>query len=120
MGKGLLRCRSRQLPGDGFACSGDLRSEKWHGRETVPQQVEFSSVQVRMLAMSLRALGAIRTSIFSTAVLRGFRPDLGFDFRDKSAYCLLALQDDALALIDFVEPLFGCLPKCFQLRFSFL
>jgi hypothetical protein len=44
----------------------------------------------------------------------------GFDFRDQSANRLLAFQDDALALIDFIEPLFGCLPKRFQLRFSFL
>ena len=75
---------------------------------------EFSSVQARMLAMSLRALGAIRISIFLTALLRSFRPDLGFDFRDKSANRLLALQDDAVALIDFIEPLFAWRPKPYQ------
>src|ERR1700730_3145088 len=79
---------------------------------------KFSSVQARMLAMSLRAFGAMMTSIFLPAVLRGFRPDLGFDFRDKSANRLLALQDDSLALIDLIEPLGGCLPKRFQLRLA--
>ncbi len=60
------------------------------------------------------------TSIFLTAVLRSFRPDLGIDFRDKSAKRFIALQDDALTLIDFIEPLFGCLAKRLQLRISFL
>ena len=66
--------------------------------------------------MSLRARGAITTSMFLPALLH----DLGFDLRDKSANRLLALQGDSLSLIDFIEPLFGCLTKRFQLRCSFV
>src|ERR1019366_9771819 len=54
------------------------------------------------------------------AVLPPFRPALGFDSGDKSANRLFSRQDDALALIDFIEPLFGGLPKCLQLRLPFL
>jgi hypothetical protein len=60
------------------------------------------------------------TSIFLTAVLRSFRPELGPNCRNESANRLLPPQDDALALVDFIEPLFGGLPKRFQLRLAFL
>ena len=66
--------------------------------------------------MSLRAFGAMMTSIRSPAVLGSFCPNLGFDIRDKLFDRLLALQDDTLALIDFFEPLFGCLSKRLELR----
>ncbi len=70
--------------------------------------------------MSLLAFGAMLTSIFSAAIRRSFCPDLGFNFRDKSANRLLTIQDDTLALIDFSEPLLGRLPKRFQLCLSHL
>ncbi len=41
-------------------------------------------------------------------------------FRGELTDRLLALQDDALALIDFIEPLFGCLSKRVELRLPFL
>ncbi len=79
-----------------------------------------SSVQARMRAMSLRAFGAMMTSIFLHAVLRCLRPDFGFNIRDESIDLLLALQDDALPLTDFIEPLFGCLSKRMEFRLPFL
>jgi hypothetical protein len=57
---------------------------------------------------------------FLAVAPRSFRPDLAFNFRDESANRLLAVQDDSLALIDFIESLFGCPPKRFQLRLPFL
>lgn len=47
-------------------------------------------------------------------------PDFGFNFREELIDYLPALQDDALALIDFIEPLFGCLPKHLKLRLPLL
>jgi len=73
-----------------------------------------------MLKMSLLAFGAMMTSNFLHAVLRSVRPDLSFDIRDESIDLLLAFQDDALALVDFIEPLFGCVSKRIQLRIPFL
>jgi len=63
--------------------------------------------------MSLRAFGAMTTSIFLTAVPRNFFADLGFNIANELIDRLLALQDDALALIDFIKPLVGCLSKRF-------
>src|ERR1022692_2616610 len=53
------------------------------------------------------------------AVLRRFRPDLLLDFRNELMDRLFALQDDALALIDLRETLFGGLPQI-QFRFAHL
>ncbi len=46
--------------------------------------------------------------ILLDALLRGVRPALGFDVPDELIDLLFALQDDALALINFIEPLIGC------------
>ena len=53
--------------------------------------------------MSAHAFGAMNGSIHLPAILRGFRPDLGGNFRDELMDCLPTLEYDALSLIDFVE-----------------
>jgi hypothetical protein len=81
---------------------------------------KFSSVQARMLAMSLRAAGAMMTAIRSPALVGRFGPDLGVDLANELLYGFLAFEENALSLIDFIEALSGCLPKRSQLRLAFL
>ncbi len=57
------------------------------------------------------------TSNFLHAVLRGVRPDLGCNIRNESIDLLLALQNDAVAFIDFIEPQFDCLSNALSLAF---
>jgi hypothetical protein len=74
-----------------------------------------------MLSMSLHALGAMNDSIDLPAVLlRGFRPHIGFDFRDELMDRFFPLEPDALALVDFVEAHFARLPERFDLGVPFL
>jgi hypothetical protein len=51
---------------------------------------------------------------------RKFLADFGCNIRDESFDLLLTLQDDTLALFDFIEPLFGCLAKYSELGIPFL
>jgi hypothetical protein len=59
-------------------------------------------------------------SICLPAVLRSFCPDLRFDFRHELPERLFAFDDNTLALVDLIESLSGCLPKCFQVRLAYL
>src|SRR5256885_14919527 len=73
-----------------------------------------------MLAMSLRAFGAMMSFISLPAAPGSFCSDLAFDVREKLIDGLPVLQDDALALIDFIEAVFGCLSKRLQVRLPIL
>src|SRR5262245_47951754 len=73
-----------------------------------------------MLAMSLRAFGAMMTCTFSPAIASGFCHDLDFDVLEESVERFFALQNDALALVDVVESLFGSATKHSQLRLALL
>src|SRR5262245_57802948 len=53
----------------------------------------------------------------STARFRGC--GLRLEFLHEQMEGFLVLDDHALALIEFVEALFGCLPECFQFGFAF-
>src|SRR5262249_6186685 len=73
-----------------------------------------------MPAMSSRAFGA-RTSAMSSPALRDAAClDLGFNSADELRYGLAILENNALALIDLAETLFGGLPQCSQFCPPFL